>query len=106
MVVRPIELHEELLFSMTPPNEHTSEGGRDDRGVPYHAESTLSSAEVLLKHDARPQAQRRTEQVPHFLTGWVGELHSFSLKPVHAVVLAVTCVAGAQPRTRRVPKGG
>ena len=28
-------------------NEHTSEGGRDDRGVPYHAESTLSSALVL-----------------------------------------------------------
>ena len=28
-------------------NEHTSEGGRDDRGVPYHAESTLSSAQVL-----------------------------------------------------------
>ena len=32
---------------MTPPNEHTSEGGRDDRGVPYHAEPTLSSAQVL-----------------------------------------------------------
>ena len=32
---------------MTPPNEHTREGGRDDRGVPYHAESTLSSAQVL-----------------------------------------------------------
>ena len=32
---------------MTPPNEHPSEGGRDDRGVPYHAESTLSSAQVL-----------------------------------------------------------
>ena len=32
---------------MTPPNEHSSEGGRDDRGVPYHAESTLSSAQVL-----------------------------------------------------------
>ena len=32
---------------ITPPNEHTSEGGRDDRGVPYHAESTLSSAQVL-----------------------------------------------------------
>ena len=30
-----------------PPDEHTSEGGRDDRGVPYHAESTLSSAQVL-----------------------------------------------------------
>ena len=25
----------------------TSEGGRDDRGVPYHAESTLSSAQML-----------------------------------------------------------
>ena len=32
---------------MTPPNEHASEGGRDDRGVPYHAESTLSGAQVL-----------------------------------------------------------
>ena len=35
------------VFVMTPPNEHTREGGRDDRGVPYHAESTLSSAQVL-----------------------------------------------------------
>ena len=35
------------VFVMTPPDEHTSEGGRDDRGVPYHAESTLSSAQVL-----------------------------------------------------------
>ena len=35
------------VFVMTPPNEHTSEGGRDDRGVPYHAESALSSAQVL-----------------------------------------------------------
>ena len=33
------------VFVMTPPNEHTSEGGRDDRGVPYHAESTLSGAQ-------------------------------------------------------------
>ena len=37
------------VFVMTPPNEHTSEGGRDDRGVPYHAESTLSGAQVLKK---------------------------------------------------------
>ena len=36
------------IFSLCP-NEHTSEGGRDDRGVPYHAESTLSSAQVLKK---------------------------------------------------------
>ena len=35
------------VFVMTPPFEHPSEGGRDDRGVPYHAESTLSSAQVL-----------------------------------------------------------
>ena len=35
------------VFVMTPPDEHTSEGGRDDRGVPYHAESTLSGAQVL-----------------------------------------------------------
>ena len=40
------------VFVMTPPNEHTSEGGRDDRGVPYHAESTLSSAQVLKFDDS------------------------------------------------------
>ena len=34
-------------ISAFPPNKHTSEGGRDDRGVPYHAEPTLSSAQVL-----------------------------------------------------------
>ena len=34
---------------MTPPNEHTSEGGRDDRGVPYHAKSirNLNTFSVL-----------------------------------------------------------
>ena len=37
------------VFVKTPPNEHTSEGGRDGRGVPYHAESTLSSAQVLTR---------------------------------------------------------
>ena len=32
----------------TPEREtNTSEGGRDDRGVPYHAESALSGAQVL-----------------------------------------------------------
>ena len=31
-----------------PPHEHTSEGGRDDRGVPYHAESTLFLCSPLL----------------------------------------------------------
>jgi len=36
-----------LVSTADPPNEHTSEGGRDDRGVPYHAESTLSGAQVL-----------------------------------------------------------
>ena len=36
------------LFCLSPPpSEHTSEGGRDDRGVPYHAESTLSSDQVI-----------------------------------------------------------
>ena len=59
------------VFVMTPPNEHTSEGGRDDRGVPYHAESALSSAQVLnrlyiisgergtvaLRHEARCTCQ-------------------------------------------------
>ena len=43
---------------MTPPNEHTSEGGRDDRGVPYHAESALSSAQVL-KRGLADQARTR-----------------------------------------------
>ena len=38
-----------------PPNEHTSEGGRDDRGVPYHAESTLSSAQVLKFTKKQPR---------------------------------------------------
>ena len=41
------------VFVMTPPNEHTSEGGRDDRGVPYHAESTLSRAQVLKSRGFR-----------------------------------------------------
>ena len=42
-----------------PPNEHTSEGGRDDRGVPYHAESALSSAQVLkVTGDAYDYYQR------------------------------------------------
>ena len=36
------------VFVMTPPNEHTSEGGRDDRGVPYHAESTLSQCNGVV----------------------------------------------------------
>ena len=39
------------VFVMTPPNEHTSEGGRDDRGVPYHAESALPRAQVLKALD-------------------------------------------------------
>ena len=45
-------------LTMTPPHEHTSEGGRDDRGVPYHAEPTLSSAQVLklTRHTARAVA--------------------------------------------------
>ena len=43
-----------------PPNEHASEGGRDDRGVPYHAESTLSSAQVLK---LRPIAVRENDAV-------------------------------------------
>ena len=41
------------MFVMTPPDEHTSEGGRDDRGVPYHAESTLSSAQVLKVNNSQ-----------------------------------------------------
>ena len=47
------------VFVMTPPNEHTSEGGRDDRGVPYHAESTLSSAQVLKQATARQSLRFR-----------------------------------------------
>ena len=38
------------VFVMTPPNEHTTvREGETIGGVPYHAESTLSSAQVL-KH--------------------------------------------------------
>ena len=52
------------VFVMTPPNEHTSEGGRDDRGVPYHAESTLSSAQVLKSDATEEEATReRTTRV-------------------------------------------
>ena len=47
------------LFVMTPPQPvNTSEGGRDDRGVPYPAESTLSSAQVLKGGTPRPVALR------------------------------------------------
>ena len=44
------------VFVMTLPNEHTSEGGRDDRGVPYHAESTpypVLKTQVLKKGEMR-----------------------------------------------------
>ena len=34
---------------MTPPNEHTSEGGRDDRGVPYHAGTMRNRPYPVLK---------------------------------------------------------
>ena len=54
------------VFVMPPPNEHSSEGGRDDRGVPYHAESTLSSAQVLKSrlHVCRKNGYP-TVHVPH-----------------------------------------
>ena len=51
-----------LLCLMTPPNEHTSEGGRDDREVPYHAESTLPSAQVLERENT--SRSRRTQTRP------------------------------------------
>ena len=63
VVERPLTT--ELSVYTYTPNEHTSEGGRDDRGVPYHAESTLSSAQVL-KHSGRCHA-RQTER---FKEGW------------------------------------
>ena len=44
---------------MTPPNEHTSEGGRDDRGVPYHAESTRSTRRTVTTSAPRPTAPAR-----------------------------------------------
>ena len=52
---------------MTPPNEHTSEGGRDDRGVPYHAESTLST---VLKCSSKgvDRELRKSEDATHFAT--------------------------------------
>ena len=52
------------VFVMTPPNEHTSEGGRDDRGVPYHAESTLSSAQVLKCVSSSPGQPPGTRTSP------------------------------------------
>ena len=46
-----------------PMNTPVSEGGRDDRGVPYHAESTLSSAQVLTpRANGRPAAAPRRMQ--------------------------------------------
>ena len=54
------------VFVMTPPNEHSSEGGRDDRGVPYHAESTLSSAQVLKQHTFLPVKSLCGGGVPPF----------------------------------------
>ena len=52
---------------MTPPNEHTSEGGRDDRGVPYHAESALSSAQVLkeVRSTLREAANQLSNKLSH-----------------------------------------
>ena len=50
VVLRALVPHQKstiLKLGPPPPDEHTSEGGRDDRGVPYHAEPTLSSAQVL-----------------------------------------------------------
>ena len=48
------------VFVMTPPNEHTSEGGRDGRGVPYHAESTLSRSQVLKRDKHRKKKKRNS----------------------------------------------
>jgi len=46
------------LLGPPPMNTPVSEGGRDDRGVPYHAESTLSSAQVLnaVTHEERERS--------------------------------------------------
>ena len=41
------------VFVMTPPNEHTSEGGRDDRGVPYHAEPVPCGTDPIRCSSAR-----------------------------------------------------
>ena len=59
------------VFVMTPPNEHTSEGGRDDRGVPYHAESTLSSAQVLKCSKVRTFQEEDCYQVC-----WTADIHA------------------------------
>ena len=55
-------------------NEHTSEGGRDDRGVPCHAESALSSPQVkgIFAHP-NSQATRkshRSHAATTTLNGW------------------------------------
>ena len=39
------------VFVMNPTHEHTSEGGGDDRGVPYQAESTLSTLKFKKKNE-------------------------------------------------------
>ena len=56
---------------MTTPNEQTSEGGRDDRGVPYHAESTLSSAQVRwFLEQALDKVALTAEGGPRRFQGW------------------------------------
>ena len=55
-------------------DEHAREGGRDDRGVPYHAESTLSSAQVLkdVSDDCTPSAPSARTKMLQVLTIAIG----------------------------------
>jgi len=58
------------VFVMTPPMNTPVRGGRDDRGVPYHAESTLSSAQVLKKRKASARGQGKASERPR-ISGYV-----------------------------------
>ena len=83
----------------SPPNEHTSEGGRDDRGVPYHAESTLSSAQVLKVGSAgTPTVAERKKPLPFvclFLTQ-IGTLRGVDPVGTHLARLLVDVVGVAR----------
>ena len=56
----------EWRLSNPPMNTPASEGGRDDRGVLYHAESTLSSAQVKCSSaSGRHREKERKKQAIH-----------------------------------------
>ena len=91
------------VFVMTPPNEHTSEGGRDDRGVPYHAEPTLSSAQVLKYASPRFFCERG-RKAARWLHPWVLAVvpgHSQRISPKVAPLRCLVSRGPHAPQTRR-----